>query len=147
MTKHNSDLTKDTVAINIHVIKYYAYVYKLTLTSIAHAIGEHKSYIDSVIKTGTIDRQKLSLLCNYLQCSENDLLYSEHDSVVDIIKSKSDAEIKNDLNKKVYNKSYIERSDNTKIAMLEQQIRELKTRNDYLEDIIKNIEQIACQIL
>lgn len=147
MTKDKSNSTEDIVAINIHVIKYYAYVYKLTLTSIAHAIGERKPYIDNVIKTGTINRQKLSLLCNYLQCSENDLLYSEHNSVVDIIKNKSKTEIENDLNKKVYNKSYVERSDNTKIAILEQQIRQLKTRNKYLEDIIKNIEQIACQIL
>lgn len=100
MTKDKLDLTEDIVAINIHVIKYYAYVYKLTLTSIAHAIGERKPYIDNVIKTGTINRQKLSLLCNYLQCSENDLLYSEHNSVVDIIKSKSETEIENDLNKK-----------------------------------------------
>lgn len=147
MTKDKLDLTEDIVAINIHVIKYYAYVYKLTLTSIAHAIGERKPYIDNVIKTGTINRQKLSLLCNYLQCSENDLLYSEHNSVVDIIKSKSETEIENDLNKKVYNKSYVEHSNSTKIAMLEQQIRQLKMRNEYLEDIIKNIEQIACQIL
>lgn len=147
MSKCKSDLVEDTVTINIHVIEYYAYVYKLTLTSIAHAIGERKPYVDNVMKTGNINKQKLSLLCNYLQCSENDLLCSEHNSVIDVIKSKSDTEIENDLNKKIYNKSYIDHSDNNKITMLEQRIRQLEMRNKYLEDIIKNIEQISSQIL
>lgn len=147
MSKCKSDLVEDTVTINIHVIEYYAYVYKLTLTSIAHAIGERKPYVDNVMKTGNINKQKLSLLCNYLQCSENDLLCSEYSSVIDVIKSKSETEIENDKNKKIYNISYINHNDNNKISMLEQRIKQLEMRNKYLEDIIKNIEQIASQIL